>query len=147
MNSTRTQKDLVLLKNGSFRLATWTFDPFGRPDLFKIFGAFRLNPARFNLSDLNLLVPVPSNLYDEDGRGKFHFYQYVYIDEALRIRNAPNAPYRSISRGHRTNPYARAGFPNMRGWQWICVMHPTCGPNENILDLIASVQSYLNTDA
>ena len=147
MDIHRTKRDLSILKAIQFKGATWTFNTLGYPDFIKAEGVFDLNPDEFSLRNLNILVPVPSNLYDPAGDNRFYFYQYVYIDDSLRIRDRGTGKWRSIRRSHASNIHTAETSAPFRGWQWICVMHPTCGPRENILDLFASVQTYLNNDA
>ena len=147
MDKQRINQDLILLQNGDYREATWTYNEFGVPNFLRIFGAFALPEERFNLPDCNLLVPVPSNLYDPNRKGKFHFYKYVYVDERLRIRR-PLLRWRRIQRGYSHNVYnLNEEIPPRSGWQWICVMTPTCGVGDSIETFIAQVQTYLNNDA
>jgi hypothetical protein len=147
MNIARVNRDLLLIGHGNFRKATWTFDKHGIPNFIVLYGAFVLDQNKFNLPDLNILIPVAPNLYDPAGDGVFHFYRFVYVDDSLMIRDQQTGQFRRIYRGYNHNLYKRDKIPSRSGWQWICVMHPTCGGNEAILDLLASVQTFLNNDA
>ena len=148
MDVTRVNRDLLLVEHATVRKSTWTFNALGQPEYIKISGAIRLDPERFNLPDLNLLFPVPSNLYDAVGQCRFQFYRFVYADKKLLIRDEKTGKWRNLRHAHRFNPYQLNQAPSrMGGWQWLCVMNRTCGPNETILDAIASIQTYLNNDA
>lgn len=146
MDIQRVNRDLILLSRGEYRQASWTLDALGFPNFIRVFGAFQLDPRRFNLQDCNLLIPIPSNLYERAGSGKFHFYEFVYVDKSLRIRKWPLG-WRAIKRGHPENLHHEDEIPSHSGWQWICVMHPTCKADDNILTLIASIQTFLHNDA
>ncbi len=147
MDIPRLNRDLLLIKHGNFRKATWTFNKQEIPNFIVLQGAFALDQHKFNLPDLNMLVPVAPNLYDPAGDGIFHFYRFVYVDGSLMIRDRQTGEYRRIYRGYGHNLYHFDKIPFFSGWQWICVMHPTCGNSETILDLLASVQTFLNNDA
>jgi hypothetical protein len=147
MDIRRTNQDLIILTHSKVRKATWTFNALGQLEFIKIIGAFLLDPDRFNLPDLNMLIPVPTDLYEPVGTGKSRFYQYVYIDQSLRIRDANTGQWRPIQRGYDRNLFTGEQAPHRVGWQWICVMNPTCGPDNTILDLFASIQFFINNHA
>ncbi len=146
MNKKRLNQDFVLLKYGNFGNATWTFNSLGTPIFIKIIIAFLLDTEKFSLAHCNLLIPIPSNIYGKTAKGKFHFYRYVYVDENLKIRKKGDR-WRNIKRGYAHNLYQMDKIPSKAGWQWICYMNPVCGADDNILTLVASVQTFLNNDA
>jgi len=148
MNIERLNQDLVLLKyDANFRKVTWKMDKNGYPSFILIYGAFPLDQPKFNHPDLNVLIPVPLNLYDRAGNGQYHFYKYIYIDDSLRIQDPNAGQYRRIYRGYTQNLYQKDKVPPQGGWQWICVMTPTSGEKENILDLLSSTKAFLNNEA
>ncbi|MCA9442782.1 MAG: hypothetical protein KC964_18405 [Candidatus Omnitrophica bacterium] len=146
MDDPRVNLDLILIQQGYHEDGTWTWDEFGHPNFIKIRGAFKLTEGRFNLDYCNLLSPVPTNIYDLAGNGRFHFYKYVYVDEALRIRSN-FLGWRRINRGYDHNLHAYDNLPMENGWQWICYENRFCGAKDNILSLIYSVQGFLYNDA
>ena len=146
MDNQRLNQDLILLKNGPYKNATWTFDAFKRPKFLKIFGAFKLDEQQFSLPYCNLLIPVPTNIYDPAGGGRFHFYQYVYVDEGLKVRRNLGG-WRNLNRGYDHNLYAQDDLPQEAGWQWICYKNRLCGPRETVEGLLYSVQVFLYNDA
>ncbi len=148
MNIDRLNQDLILLKyEASFRKVSWTMDSNGYPSFILIYGAFPLDQPRFNQLDVNVLVPVPLNLYDPTGDGEFFFYKYIYVDDSLRIQDANTGQYRRIYRGYTENLYQKDKVPPQGGWQWLCVMTEKCGEKENILDLLSSTKVFLNNEA
>ncbi|MCE7873651.1 hypothetical protein DYH09_25205 [bacterium CPR1] len=148
MNTERVNQDLVYLKKAGFRRKpTWKFNNLGLLSHIIIYGAIRLD-QRFNLPDCNLLLPIPPNLYDPLLQsGRYQFYHYVFVDEKLQIFDPRLNGWRELSRGHPPRENPTHGGPVNSGWKWICVYNGTCGERENIMDMIASIQTYLYSDA
>jgi len=139
MDVIRLRKDVQIVvdldKQGAIRGADWSVD--GKDNWIIMYGGAKLPPGKFNFPDVNIKLPIPANLYDPMGGGKFHFYRTIFIDSRLR-RNV----------GGKLRPIARQ-MPNMnateagKGWSFLCVYPHAVREEADIRALIPIVQRWI----
>ena len=118
MDITRLRNDLRLLTKykqlGLIRDVDWNID--GLDNWITIFGALKLPQEIFNLTELNIKLPVPASLYEPTSKGRYSFYNVILVDSKIRTRTQNG--WETIARqfNHMYPDEVR------RGWNFLCVL-------------------------
>ena len=139
MDIQRLRRDIEILlamkKQGAIRDVDWNVD--GIDDWIIIYGAAKLPKHKFNYPDFNLKLPIPANLYEPTGNGRFHFYRTIFIDSSLRKRERNK--WKPIARQHLNGDKKQAGL----GWAFLCVHPNNVGKDTDIRSLAPIIQRFI----
>lgn len=134
MNVTRFNQDLKLLQAFQGREnVTWSTNPH---DLYIVIKNLRL-PDNIRPNITSVKIPVPANMYDPAGSGRFHYYRNVYVDPGLQVLH-PNGHWGPVPR-HHDLPVTG----NDMGWRFLC-LYPsgTVGSKQNIMEFVRLLQVW-----
>jgi len=139
MDNNKLGNDIQILQSlkgqGAIKDVDWNID--GVDNWIIIYGAAKLPERRFSYSDFNLKLPIPADLYEPKGGGKYGYYGYLLIDSDLRVKV-----------GNEWRPIARQ-FPDMnskeaaKGWSFLCLYPHDVDEGTDIRALIPIVQEWI----
>lgn len=138
MNQSRLNQDLRLLiglyefPNGGEKNVRWNREriQIGRVPIPRHI----VHPREPNRRFCRLSIPIPANLYEPAGGGKFHYYPNLMVEAGLRW--LVNGRLLEVPRMTR---YEQPGAP----FTWVCLHMNKCGPRTTIESLVRAFQCFL----
>jgi len=140
MDQRRLVKDLRILRDLKLQrvIGDYDYNVDGKDNWIIIYG-IPLPKDKFNYPDFNMKLPIPENLYEADGDGRFQFYSTIFIDAALRRKSQHG--YEHIAR-----QIPRDDGEQKKGWSFLCVIPHSIGPEGDIRSVLPIIQSWIITD-